>query len=34
MKKFTVKKIKMVYASQNSNKEYLFYINNCKIQFK
>jgi len=34
MKKFKIKKIKMVNAKNKYNCDDLFYINNCKINFK
>ena len=34
MKKFKIKKIKMVNAKNKYNCDYLFYINNYKINFK
>jgi len=34
MKKFIIKKLKMVQAKENYKAEYLFYINNNKRKFK
>ena len=34
MKKFKIKKIKMVSAKNDYNCDYLFYINNSKLKFK